>query len=156
MYFYIYVYNVKLLFMFFTGYFDNPGQAWYRDGEHDWGGGGSEVRLGGRVPEQRAHSLAEGQTKDMVTIRRTSFILFCKGNAQALWQQTQSSSVDFSQSRIGVKKCVFNKHTIKVCVSCFWRCPGTSAPSATHLTLSLYLRCSGSNARGKSRVHDGD
>ena len=27
-------------------------------------------------------------------------------------------SVDFSQSRIGVKKCVFNKHTIKVCVRC--------------------------------------
>ena len=27
-------------------------------------------------------------------------------------------SVDFSQSRINVKKCVFNKHTIKVCVSC--------------------------------------
>ena len=31
---------------------------------------------------------------------------------------TQFYSVDFSQSRIGVKKCVFNKHTIKVCVSC--------------------------------------
>ena len=27
-------------------------------------------------------------------------------------------SVDFSQSRISVKKCVFNKRTIKVCVSC--------------------------------------
>ena len=31
---------------------------------------------------------------------------------------TQFYSVDFSQSRIGVKKCVFNKRTIKVCVSC--------------------------------------
>ena len=31
---------------------------------------------------------------------------------------TQLYSVDFSQSRIGVKKCVFNKCTIKVCVSC--------------------------------------
>ena len=31
---------------------------------------------------------------------------------------TQFYSVDFSLSRIGVKKCVFNKRTIKVCVSC--------------------------------------
>ena len=28
-------------------------------------------------------------------------------------------SVDFSQSRIGVKKCLYNKRTIKVCGSCF-------------------------------------
>ena len=31
---------------------------------------------------------------------------------------TQFYSVDFSQSRIGVKKCVSYKRTIKVCVSC--------------------------------------
>ena len=31
-------------------------------------------------------------------------------------------NVCFSQSRIGVNKCIFNKHTIKVCVSCCWRC----------------------------------
>ena len=43
---------------------------------------------------------------------------------------TQLFSVDFSRSRIGVKKCVFNKRTIKVCVSCCRRCPGTSALSA--------------------------
>ena len=30
-----------------------------------------------------------------------------------VWSLTQFYSVDFSQSR---KKCVFNKHTIKVCV----------------------------------------
>ena len=35
-----------------------------------------------------------------------------------VWSLTQFYSVDFSQSRIGVKKCVFNKRTIKVCVSC--------------------------------------
>ena len=35
-----------------------------------------------------------------------------------VWSLTQSYSVDFSQSRIGVKKCVLNKYTIKVCVSC--------------------------------------
>ena len=34
-----------------------------------------------------------------------------------LWSLTQLYSVDFSQSRINVKKCVFNKRTIKVCVS---------------------------------------
>ena len=31
---------------------------------------------------------------------------------------TQFYSFDFLQSRINVKKCVFNKRTIKVCVSC--------------------------------------
>ena len=35
-----------------------------------------------------------------------------------VWSLTQFYSVDFSKSRIGVKKCVFNKRTIKVCISC--------------------------------------
>ena len=35
-----------------------------------------------------------------------------------VWSLTQFYSVDFSQSRIGVNKCVFYKRTIKVCVSC--------------------------------------
>ena len=35
-------------------------------------------------------------------------------------------------------KCVFNKRTIKVCVSCSLRCPGTSANSAAHLTVSFF------------------
>ena len=69
-----------------------------------------------------------------------------------LWSPTQLYSADFSQSRIGVRKCVFNKRTIKVCVSCCWRCPGTSAPSSPYLTVSLYLCSSGSNARGESRA----
>ena len=30
-----------------------------------------------------------------------------------VWSLTQFYSVDFSKSRIGVKKCVFNKRTIK-------------------------------------------
>ena len=37
---------------------------------------------------------------------------------QQAWSLTQFYSVDFSKSRIDVKKCVFNKRTIKVCVSC--------------------------------------
>ena len=36
-----------------------------------------------------------------------------------VWSLTQIYSVDFSKSRIRVKKCIFNKHTIKVRVSCF-------------------------------------
>ena len=37
-----------------------------------------------------------------------------------VWSLTQFYSVDFSQSRIGVKKSAFfNKRTIKVFVSCF-------------------------------------
>ena len=35
-----------------------------------------------------------------------------------VWSLTQFYSVDFSLSTINVKKCVFNKRTIKVCVSC--------------------------------------
>ena len=51
---------------------------------------------------------------------------------------------------------VFYTHKIKASFSYSWRCPGTSAPSAAHLTVSLYLCSSGSNARGESRVRDGD
>ena len=36
-----------------------------------------------------------------------------------VWSLTQFYSVDFSQSRIRVKKFVFHKRTIKVGVSCF-------------------------------------
>ena len=35
-----------------------------------------------------------------------------------VWSLTQFYSVDISKSMIDVKKCVFNKHTIKVCVIC--------------------------------------
>ena len=35
-----------------------------------------------------------------------------------VWSLTQIYSVDFSKSRISVSKSVFNKRTIKVCVSC--------------------------------------
>ena len=38
--------------------------------------------------------------------------------AVQVWSLTQFYSVDFSQSRIDVKKCVFNKSTIKVCARC--------------------------------------
>ena len=37
---------------------------------------------------------------------------------EQVWSLTPFYSVDFSKSRIGVKKCVFNKRTIKVCVRC--------------------------------------
>ena len=72
-----------------------------------------------------------------------------------VWSLTQFYSVDFSRSRIGVKKCVFNKRTIKVRVSCFLRCPGTFVPSAAHLTVSLYFCSSGSNTRGEARAREG-
>ena len=46
---------------------------------------------------------------------------------------------------INVNKCVFNRHTIKIWVSCSWGSHDTSAPSKRHLTVSDYL----SNAPGK-------
>ena len=38
--------------------------------------------------------------------------------SQQVWSLAQLYSIDFSKSRIDVKKSVFNKRTIKVCVSC--------------------------------------
>ena len=63
-----------------------------------------------------------------------------------VWSLTQFYSV---------KKCVFNKCTIKVCVSCSWRCPGTFALSGANLTVSLNLCSSGSNTPGKLRALEG-
>ena len=37
--------------------------------------------------------------------------------------------------------CVFNKRTIKVCISCLERCPGTSAISAAYLTTMFLFLC---------------
>ena len=48
--------------------------------------------------------------------------------------------------------CNSNKNTIKVCVSCSQWCLGTSAPSAPHLMVSLYLCSSGSIASGEVSV----
>ena len=47
-----------------------------------------------------------------------------------VWSLIQFYSIDFSQSRISVEKCVSNQRTIKVCICFFCPCPGTSAPSA--------------------------
>ena len=78
-----------------------------------------------------------------------------EGESCQVWSLTQLYSVDFSESRIDVQKCVFSKRTIIVCVSCCLRCPRTSAPSSAHLTVSLHLCSSGSNARGESRAREG-
>ena len=47
----------------------------------------------------------------------TSVDALCPGDRQ-VWSLTQFYSVDFSKSRINVNKCIFNKRTIKVFVSC--------------------------------------
>ena len=76
------------------------------------------------------------------------------GGLDQVWSLTQFYSVVFSKSRNDVKKCVFNKRTIKV--SCSWRCPGTSASSAAHLIPVSLIPCnSGINAQGKSKVLEG-
>ena len=72
-----------------------------------------------------------------------------------VWSLTQLYSVDFSKSRMDVQKWVFYKRTIKVCISCSWWWSGTSAPSLVHLTESLFLCSSGSNARGEPRALEG-
>ena len=56
-----------------------------------------------------------------------------------------------------VKKCVFNKRTIKVYISCCWQRPWTTALTqhTCRCPLSMYLCSSGSNARGESRALEG-
>ena len=58
------------------------------------------------------------------------------------------SQLAFYKQRSAVKICACFKHTIKVCVSCFSRCRGTSAPNETHLTVSIYPRSLRSNRGG--------
>ena len=60
----------------------------------------------------------EGAVKAGLTDLMFYVIVFMQMTDEQVWSLSQFYSVDFSQSRIGVKKCVFNKRTIKVCVSC--------------------------------------
>ena len=70
-----------------------------------------------------------------------------------VWPLTQFYAVDFSQSGIGEKRCVFNKSTIKVRISCLWW--EIRAWRPPHLMVSMYLCSSGSNARGEPRALEG-
>ena len=62
--------------------------------------------------------MSPSEDEDMLLDWSLEFIEAVEAAAAQVWSLTQFYSVDFSQSRIGVKKCVFNKRTIKVCVSC--------------------------------------
>ena len=99
-------------------------------------------------------SALSGDVRKALDVCRRALELSEVETKKQVWSLTQFYSVDFSQSRIGGNKCVFNKRTIKVCVSCCCRCPGTSGPSAAHLMVFLYLCSSESNARGESRALD--
>ena len=69
-----------------------------------------------------------------------------------VWPLTQLYFAGFLQSRIGVQKCIFNKSTIKVCVSYSWRCPSDLGPyRAPHMMGFLFPWSSGSNAPDMSR-----
>ena len=76
------------------------------------------------------------------------------GLFRQVWSLTQFYSDDFSKVQ-GGEKSIFNKRTIKVCISCFDRCPRTSTPSRAHLKMSLLVCSSGSNARVKLRALEG-
>ena len=60
---------------------------------------------------------ADSLLKDLMNASYTSAGSL-HGGIDQVWSLTQFYSLDFSKSRIGVKKCGFNKRTIKVCVSC--------------------------------------
>ena len=76
------------------------------------------------VPGQ--HMIGQGRFARQIlsTSLALDFLLLPPGSfmddpdVEQTWSLTQFYSVDFLQSRIGVKKCIFNKHTIEVCISC--------------------------------------
>ena len=91
-------------------------------GSRDLGGGsgvGGGTAGGHHHP---GHSDGGGSRKGMEARRHLDLdaVSTTSGSVQGMkvWSLTQFYSVDFSKSRIYVKKCVFNKRTIKVCVSC--------------------------------------
>ena len=57
-------------------------------------------------------------TEEQVLITSMGFLNLSNCKPNQVWSLTQFYYVDFSQSRIGVNKCAFNKCTEKVCVSC--------------------------------------
>ena len=82
------------------------------------------------------------------------------GEAHQVWSLTLFHSVDFLQSRPGVKQCVSNKRTrprfasavFDSCFVVFW---DHCAKHGTPMTVSMYLCSSRSNARGESRAREG-
>ena len=61
-----------------------------------------------------------GQIESLLKVTNDPVDFMCQvcKELYQVWSLTLFYSVDFSKSRIDVKKCVFNKRTIKVCVSC--------------------------------------
>ena len=79
-------------------------------------------RVGLAAPLSRGHHLRNAQICQC-NLDHFTALSWCHSYQNIVWftqvwSLTQFYSVDFSQSRIGVKKCVFNKRTIKV-FSCF-------------------------------------
>ena len=105
------------------------GSGWGR-----WGGGvrrGRDVRLrgirvrkrGGQVQRTHPHGRASSCTQQVKIFYPREVK---KGPGPPNFQSNEND-------------CVFNKRTVKVCVSCSWRCPGNSAPSKANLTVSLCI-----------------
>ena len=63
-------------------------------------------------------SILMGQYDDAASITFAVIIVVTVGFVQVR-SLTQFYSVDLSLSRSGVGKCLLNKHTMKVCISCF-------------------------------------
>ena len=116
------------------------GWAWERCG--GWPLGRHRPR-GGRVPDHAG------------TLPRTKQQSASTHGGLSHRSQVGSSLTHYPNFQRNENKFVFNKRTIKACVSCCWQCPGTSLPRAAHLTVSLYLCSSGSKARGKSSAREG-
>ena len=87
-------------------------------------GRGRDLEERGRTPHTTLH-LARGPLQGRVAFPSEPLLktwpnIIKSGRfvVHQVWSLTQFYSVDFSQSRIGVGKCVFTERTVKVCVSC--------------------------------------
>ena len=82
---------------------------------------GSALGLGISFEKENERLMQEAaaDAADTDAITLSTYGTYRRNPAMMHRSLTQFYSVDFLKSRIGVNKCIFNKRTIKVCVSCF-------------------------------------
>ena len=108
----------------FSGSLDFFSDAFFLSPVEKSVGGGKKYAKSGN--QALAANLARWCFKQAGVLRVTGVSHHLKGEKglpaegkNQVWSLTQLYSVDFSKARIGVRKCIFNKRTIKVSGSCF-------------------------------------
>ena len=109
-----------------------------------------KILAGHNVPPHPSRSLSveatlvDGAISRSIVLWLMIFSLWC-----VVRPRSRCYSVDFSQSWIGEKSAFSTNAQSRFASAVFWRCLGTSTLNAAHLTVSLFLCSSGSNAQVK-------